>query len=183
MKLTTNISALFVLLGALVVHAQGRDYHDLDWLDLLPENDRILLMNMGPVNHEGGDTGGPVPALGAGRARFSEEDFANVWYSVDIVPDFDGRQVRVPGFVVPLEYDGAQRVTEFFLVPYFGACIHMPAPPPNQIIFISMAGGFDLKSIYEPYVVEGQMHVSMTHRDIGISAYSLTADQVVPFRR
>lgn len=191
MKMIKNILVLFLTAGSVVVHSlmldvvlgQARDYDNLDWLALLPDNDRMLLMNMGPVDHGSGDTGGPVPALGAGRARFSEEDFANVWHSVDIVPEFDGRQVRVPGFVVPLEYDGAQRVTEFFLVPYFGACIHMPAPPPNQIIFISMDGGFDLKSIYEPYVVEGQMQVSMTYRDIGISAYSLTAHQVVPYNR
>jgi len=183
MKSIKNILVPAFLFCSLVVQAQSAVYEDLNWLNLLPERDRLTLMSMGPIDHGDGDVGGRQPALGEGRANFSEEDLVNVWYSVDIVPEYDGRKVRVPGFVVPLEYDEAQQVTEFFLVPYFGACIHMPPPPPNQIIHITVEGGFNLRSIYEPYVVEGEMQISMTHRDIGISAYSLSADRVVPYGR
>jgi hypothetical protein len=183
MKSIINILVSVVFCCSFLVHAQSAGYEDLNWLNLLPERDRLALMSLGPIDHGDGDVGGRQPALGAGRANFSEEDLVNVWYSVDIVPEYDGRKVRVPGFVVPLEYNEAQQVTEFFLVPYFGACIHMPPPPPNQIIHITMQGGFNLRSIYEPYVVEGEMQITTTYRDIGISAYSLSADRVVLYGR
>ena len=105
------------------------------------------------------------------------------WTSVNIVAELAEESVRLPGFVVPLEYDEDQRVTEFFLVPFFGACIHVPAPPPNQIIHVSIPAGFELSSIYEPYVVEGTIQISLTERDLGISAYSIVPDAVVRYQR
>jgi len=173
---------IFICMAALSTITLGADYEDVDWMDLLPEQDRNTLINMGPIDHSGGDTG-PVPALGAGRATVTEQDMEDVWHSVNVIQDFDRKRVRMPGFVVPLEYGVGQLVTEFFLVPFFGACIHVPAPPPNQIIHVTVPEGFNLHSIYEPYVVEGEMYISMTHRDIGISAYSIGAHDVFRYRQ
>ena len=52
-----------------------------------------------------------------------------------VVDTFDGKRVKIPGFVVPLE-GTAELTTEFLLVPYFGACIHVPPPPSNQIVYV-----------------------------------------------
>src|SRR5690606_41234775 len=52
-----------------------------------------------------------------------------------MVPSLNGKKIRIPGYVVQLEGD-ADKVTQFLLVPYFGACIHVPPPPPNQIILV-----------------------------------------------
>jgi hypothetical protein len=49
----------------------------------------------------------------------------------------DGKNVRIPGFMVPLE-DNSQAVTEFLLVPSPQACIHVPPPPPNQMVLVEM---------------------------------------------
>ena len=54
--------------------------------------------------------------------------------------DLNDKDVRIPGFIVPLEYKESEIVTRFLLVPYFGACIHEPPPPPNQTIYV----------VYEP---------------------------------
>ncbi|MDX1377148.1 MAG: DUF3299 domain-containing protein, partial [Burkholderiales bacterium] len=68
----------------------------------------------------------------------------------------DGRLIRMPGFVLPLEYAG-RKVAEFLLVPWVGACIHTPPPPPNQIVHVRMAKGaeFESKGMYSAVWVTG----------------------------
>ena len=74
-------------------------------------------------------------------------------------PELHESEVKIPGYLLPLEFEG-QTVTEFFLVPYVGACIHVPPPPPNQIVLVSFPGGFEMPGdIYTPVWVEGQMLV------------------------
>ena len=89
----------------------------------------------------------------------------------------NGVQVRVPGFMVPLE-DTETRVTEFLLVPYFGACIHVPPPPPNQIVYVTTPKGIALDSIYEAYWITGTMKMENKSTRLGAAAYSLSADKV-----
>ena len=72
-----------------------------------------------------------------------------------------GVLVRVPGFMVPLE-DEADAVTEFLLVPYSMACIHVPPPPPNQIIHVKMAGATKQKVLWAPIWVQGHLRVIET---------------------
>ena len=53
-----------------------------------------------------------------------------------------GKSIKIPGFAVPLVEDGGgddggfEYVKEFLLVPVYGMCIHVPPPPPNQVIHI-----------------------------------------------
>lgn len=68
----------------------------------------------------------------------------------------NGQQVRMPGYVLPLESDG-RKVTEFLLVPYVGACIHEPTPPPNQIVHVRMPKGFEPAGAFAPVWVQGVM--------------------------
>ncbi|BDY05083.1 DUF3299 domain-containing protein [Ferrimonas sp. YFM] len=71
---------------------------------------------------------------------------------------YDGQQVRIPGYLIPLEYSSeAMVVTEFLLVPYAGACIHMPPPPANQIVLVSFPGGYKLRNAKYPVWVEGTL--------------------------
>lgn len=68
----------------------------------------------------------------------------------------NGQQVRMPGYVLPLESDG-RKVTEFLLVPYVGACIHAPTPPPNQIVHVKLPKGFEAAGTFAPVWVQGVM--------------------------
>ncbi|MCC4818223.1 hypothetical protein BCU85_05055 [Vibrio lentus] len=72
-----------------------------------------------------------------------------------ITTDFDGKKVRVPGFIVPLEFSEGMTATEFLLVPVAGACIHMPPPPANQIVRVSFPEGFQVQNVQYPVWVEG----------------------------
>lgn len=68
--------------------------------------------------------------------------------------EITGNNVRMPGFVVPIEFNGIKAV-EFLLVPYAGACIHLPPPPANQIVRLSYPEGFEIENIQYPVWVEG----------------------------
>lgn len=72
--------------------------------------------------------------------------------------ELDGKAVRMPGFVLPLEYAG-RKVREFLLVPWVGACIHTPPPPANQIVHVKMAKGadFESKGVYAAVWVSGTL--------------------------
>ncbi|MGB0423175.1 MAG: DUF4197 family protein, partial [Flavobacteriales bacterium] len=63
--------------------------------------------------------------------------------SGQVTREFDGKLVRVPGYLVPLSYDGTG-VTAALLVPYVGACIHVPPPPPNQLIYVTIEDAFGI---------------------------------------
>ena len=73
-----------------------------------------------------------------------------------INPDLVGRRIRIPGYLLPLEFSGTS-VTEFLLVPYVGACIHAPPPPPNQIVHVKVLanGGYRSSRYFDPIVVTG----------------------------
>lgn len=82
-----------------------------------------------------------------------------------VVEDLNGRQVRMPGYALPLEYSGTQ-ITEFLLVPWVGACIHTPPPPPNQIVYVEAMEAFQSGSRFEPVWIEGVMRVGDTSKEL-----------------
>ena len=67
-----------------------------------------------------------------------------------------GETVRIPGFVVPLEFRDLKAV-EFLLVPTAGACIHTPPPPANQIVHVRYPQGLEFEGLYAPVWVKGRM--------------------------
>ena len=83
--------------------------------------------------------------------------------------------------MVPLE-DDADQVTEFLLVPFAGACIHVPPPPPNQMIYVKLRPGQKAKmSFTEPILVTGQLHVSTVQSPYGDVSFNLDGDSVKPY--
>ncbi len=94
----------------------------------------------------------------------------------------DGKKVKVPGFMVPLE-DEEEMVTEFLLVPYVGACIHTPPPPPNQIVLVKMDGAKKTKiSFWDPVWVHGKLEVSTQKSPYGDVSFKLTGMEIEPYK-
>jgi len=101
-----------------------------------------------------------------------------------VAPKYIGRKIRMPGFVVPLDAvrDGRR---EFLLVPYFGACIHTPPPPANQIVLVSPHSKLKLSKPLESMDVvwvEGELNEARTQTQSGVSGYSLEAIQIYPYK-
>ena len=93
----------------------------------------------------------------------------------------NNKVVSVPGFMVPLE-DDVDQVTEFLLVPFAGACIHVPPPPPNQMIYVKLKRNQKAKiSFTEPFIVTGQLHVATVDGPYGHVSYNMDGDSVRPY--
>ena len=105
-----------------------------------------------------------------------------------VVPELNGQQVKLPGYLLPLEFD-EKKVTEFLLVPWFGACIHTPPPPPNQIVFVTMEAGYGNTEQFAPVWVWGEMQVKSSQKNLflvdgesGIdTGYTIVAEKVTPY--
>lgn len=94
-----------------------------------------------------------------------------------VVASLDGKRVHIGGYVVPLDFDAA-RVTEFLLVPFVGACIHVPPPPANQIVYVKAEKGFDVRGMFDPVWVTGILRVTPAFTGLAEAGYSLNADKV-----
>ena len=99
-------------------------------------------------------------------------------YSSKTVATMDGKKIRIGGYPVPLESDAKGRSTLFFLVPYPGACIHVPPPPPNQLVLVRYPEGVKLADIYTPLWVSGTLKVEKVSNDLADAAYALDAAKV-----
>ena len=93
----------------------------------------------------------------------------------------NNQAIKIPGFIVPLEFNQDQSVTQFFLVPFFGACIHQPPPPPNQIIFVNYPQGLALNSLYDPFWISGLLRTSLVEHEMAVAAYSLQMTSFEPY--
>jgi hypothetical protein len=93
----------------------------------------------------------------------------------------DGKLVKIAAFIVPLE-DNMQESDEFLLVPYFGACVHTPPPPPNQMVYVKMKGGKTVKiGWWDPVMFEGVLHLRQTESVYGASYYEMEGIDSKPY--
>jgi hypothetical protein len=98
------------------------------------------------------------------------------------IKKLDGTIVRVPGFVIPLE-DNDQSVSEFLLVPYPMACIHVPAPPPNLIVHVKMEKGRKVDfDFYAPVWTQGRLKIQTTRNMYTDSSYFMDGMVVEPYK-
>ncbi len=100
----------------------------------------------------------------------------------DTLRALHGKQVRIPGFIVPLE-DFQEEAKEFLLVPYFGACVRYPPPPPNQLVYAKMSGGKTKLSWFEPVWIEGTLHVTKVDSPYGAAGFRMSVSRIAPYTR
>jgi hypothetical protein len=180
-KLLRTVSLIVLAMAPLSNVSYGQDgvqYENLDqalsvqWEDLMSPADLEAILNAPPLSH---DQYGWQDQLGSDPA---EEAYMQAMQSFDVNPEVLNRRILIPGFIVPTAYNAARRVTEFFLVPFFGACIHVPPPPPNQIIHVTFEPGVQLGNLYDPYIVLGELTGKVVRNELANSAYSLKAEGV-----
>jgi len=92
----------------------------------------------------------------------------------------DGERVRLSGYVVPLKFSGGG-VEEFLLVPYAGACIHVPPPPKNQIVLVTSAKPIDARGLYQAVTVTGTISVGGSQTGLAEAGYRMTAGKVADY--
>lgn len=115
------------------------------------------------------------------RAMDALDKMRRAWDAAPVNPAIDGKSIRIPGFVVSLD-GGPNELREFLLVPYFGACIHVPPPPANQIIHVipdkPVKGVKNMEAVW----VSGQIGIGRSDTPMGNSGYQLRAREVVKYK-
>jgi hypothetical protein len=144
--------------------AHAEDFIDLDWEDLLPENETAIpnvLRSL--IDHTKAPLNTQQPASSGVRS------------------DWNNQIVRLPGFIVPIDQSSAG-VTAFILVPYAGACVHVPPPPANQLVFVTTETPYDSNGLFEPVNVTGMFGISSLSTHLADIGYALSADKIEPYR-
>ncbi|MEP5729628.1 MAG: DUF3299 domain-containing protein [Sulfitobacter sp.] len=143
--------------------AFAKDYIDLAWADLVPPGQPIIppaIQSL--IDHDGPNLSSQQPV------------------SQGVRTDWDGKIVRLPGFIVPIDYSGTG-VTAFILVPFVGACVHVPPPPANQLVFVTTQEPYESSGLFESVNVTGLFATSSTFTQLADVAYALSAEEIEPF--
>ncbi len=169
----TNLrSGLARIAGAMLIglscmatsHAES-SFRELKWDDLIPDDEKAM-------------------ASAAARGDSLDdllEQASPPLQSSTLVESLNNQAVRLPGFIVPIESDEVGLLSEFFLVPYFGACIHVPPPPPNQLVYVKLSEPFELTSLWDPFWVSGTLKTQGFESDMGQAGYTLELGAVAPY--
>lgn len=159
--------AVTTLCGPVLAATGSQGHQTLDWQDLMPPGwDPMAALKQANINPR------QISEGSAEEAEFIRK-MRRIWDSAPVRHELQGSRVRLPGYVVPLEFS-SRGIREFLLVPYFGACIHSPPPPANQIVLVSLPKAAPLQSM-DAIWVWGTLGIQQRNTEWGISGYHLQA--------
>ena len=176
-RLLTGLAALAASSLPGAGHARARHYEEIAWEDLVPK-DWDPMKSFEDIADLNKLADLPDTDL---RVQQLYERMRKVWDEAPAVHEMAGRAVKLPGYLVPLE-SGKDGIREFLLVPYFGACIHTPPPPANQIIHVQTGKPIRGLRTMDAIWVSGTLGIRRASSEMGVSGYSLAADEVVEFK-
>ena len=182
--LAPRMALLGVLLLGLGVGALRAEPLIVSWDDLVPApgtGSAMVFDRQGP----------PVGTIGMDEFDGTAEEFGMFQGDIEDMRSMqptggklnaalDGRLVRIPGYATPVGFDG-EDVTEFLLVPFLGACVHVPPPAANQIVYVKDAKGLRVEQLWEPIWLTGQLRAMSVPTVLADVGYSLTDGQVEPY--
>ncbi len=152
----------------------GASYKETPWEALVPP-DWNPAKDFAAMDLSRLDDGDP-------RAMKALEQLRAAWDNAPIVGALNGTPIRIAGFMVPLDSARGQ-VKEFLLVPYFGACIHTPPPPANQIIHVVPAKPFKAGQGMDAVWVSGVLQTTRSTTGLGTAGYVMKADVITPYKK
>ena len=170
--------ALALVLALAAGAVVGNDVRRLEWDDLMPADwdpfealDEVFASATASPEELMDGTEAAERMMAAYRAAVA---------SAPVVGELDGQRVQLPGFVVPLDFSGTA-IGEFLLVPYYGACIHTPPPPANQIVHVRLDEPYPLEDTFEPVWVTGTLRTERMLHEVGDAGYVMEAVEVAPY--
>lgn len=153
--------ALIYCLGVLTIPqalASSEPVLELSWQDLIPEQQREQFNQFG------------VPEGTSFQAKRNNRPEQPMFG--DMREELNGKTIRLSGLIIPLEGD-EETMTELLLVPYHGACIHMPPPPPNQIVYIKFEHPVPVRQVWDVVTVQGELSAVSISTDLAEVGYQL----------
>lgn len=163
------LPALFLLLSTSLWAGEPRDLH---WNDLIPPGAPPQPLQLRPL-HDFDQLGEALSEDGPAAAQQVP--------AAPVVEELDGVRAKLPGYIVPLDMTDEGRVIEFLLVPYFGACIHVPPPPSNQIVHVKTELGVLIDALWQPFWIEGDMRVEHSSSELAEAGYRMEAQKIYPY--
>lgn len=160
-RLTSLLLPLLLWLAPPALQASAEPV-ETDWLQLMPKDEVDALTSGTPSSQAAIDHSMRGSQTGSSRT----------------VAEMDGKPIRIAGYIVPVQTSDDGQLKEFFLVPYFGACIHVPPPPPNQIILARLKDPIAMTGIYDAFWVSGTLKVEATDGETAATAYTMAVDAV-----
>ena len=152
------------------------EYREVSWDDLMPEGwepEPLAIEHdiFGGESFEGQAYDGDLNPISIPES---------VKEPAPIVKKLDQQKLRIPGYIIPIKFD-SNSVTEFLLVPYIGACIHVPPPPENQIIYVSLSKPLMSTEFWEPVWVNGEMRTKMLMTEYATAGYHMISATTDPY--
>jgi hypothetical protein len=165
---------LFFVFQLSLGSVQAEQAQELEWDAMIPEDYRPdkILGQFGEISAL--DDNDP-------RAQKILDELKALWKLAPVVESLDGKRVKLPGFVVPIEGDG-KKLSEFLLVPYYGACIHVPPPPANQTVYVKVPkADAKIRQAFDTVWVTGILSAKPFNSDLATAGYQMQAEQVTPY--
>ena len=164
---------LFALLLAITTPLWAGEPRELTWSEMVPKDAPPQPAQQAPMH----DLSQLADALAAESGPAAQQQSPDA----PVVQTLDGERIKLPGYIVPLDVTEEGRVTEFLFVPYFGACIHVPPPPSNQIVHVTAEMGVLMDALYQPFWIEGPLKVGAHSSEMGTAGYQMAADKIYPY--
>ena len=163
---------LAALLIALAAPLSAAEVRELNWSEMVPADAPPQVAEPAPM-HDLSQLADALSEYGPAAGQQSP--------AAPVVEELDGQMVKLPGYIVPLDVTDEGRVTEFLLVPYFGACIHVPPPPSNQIVHVTAELGVLMDTLYQPFWIEGPLKVEQTSSELAEAGYQMQAQKIYAY--
>lgn len=157
--------------GAKANDLMSRGVRELGWEELLPEGEEEKLAQLYQQQMSMLYSGGPIAEGSAGDQMIQIGTF-------NTVKELNETKVRIPGYTVPFEFGANAEIKEFLLVPYYGACLHAPPPPPNQTVFAMTEEPIKLRDLAQAVWIEGTIFTQTQESELADAAYTIRVDKV-----
>ena len=186
-----TLVALLLTAGGMA-QAAGENMTTIEWEDLMPPPAEGDTLTLNDLNSE--DWLGPkvdAPNDGSDVTEMSDPrdpktqgahqgNIRPAQQTAPVIKKYDGKRIRLAGYVVPLDFK-ASKITEFLLVPYVGACIHVPPPPTNQVVFVTTKTPVAVSGLFDPVYVSGTMSLGKSQTALAEAGYRIDATKIVPY--
>ena len=169
-----TIVSLLAMSGFLAA-SDAESVTELNWEELIPKD-------WNPSNPLDKLSDGQLSQLSDSSPEAANllAEINQMWKNAPVVEELNGKVVRLPGYVVPLEFDSTQ-VSEFLLVPYFGACIHVPPPPSNQIVYVKTQEKLAIRGMFDTVWVTGKLKTTRANSALAEAGYTMEAYKIIPY--
>ena len=166
---------LLALLFLCATPSWAAELRELTWSEMIPPDAAVQEAPGAPLH----DLSKLADTLSAELAPAATQQSP----AAPVVKALNGQLVKLPGYIVPLDVTDDGKVTEFLLVPFFGACIHVPPPPSNQIVLVKYSKGVELDALYEPFWIQGPLMAESSSSELAEAGYQMLADDVYAYQQ